>query len=268
VLNRVWDTPSNGYAEKFKHTVEPVLTLSRTTAIDDFDRVVSGVDNTIVGGTTGLTYGINNRLYAKRRLGATSQSQEIARVSLTQSYYTDRRAAQADPNYQTSNTGAQPSNFTPLRADLTISPTTAFNSTLTAEIDPKHRELRSLSAGAGHNWANGSTTVSWTQRFFIENLIGFNDPNSVSRTLTLRTTAHTPDFRYGGTYSFTLDAFRSNIVQQTAQAYYNAQCCGFSVQYMRSNTSLLSNNDLFLFSFTLAGLGSFSPFNTGSNGFR
>ena len=35
VFSRVFDTPGNGYAEKFKHTVEPVLTLSRTTSLPD-----------------------------------------------------------------------------------------------------------------------------------------------------------------------------------------------------------------------------------------
>ena len=68
VFNRIFNTPDNGYAERFKHTVEPFLTVQRTSAINDFARIiqVDGVD-TIVGGTTNFSYGINNRFYAKRR---------------------------------------------------------------------------------------------------------------------------------------------------------------------------------------------------------
>ena len=67
VFNRIWDTPDNGYAEKFKHTVEPFLNISRTSAIDNFNRIIQidGTD-TIVGGSTQYTYGLNNRFYAKR----------------------------------------------------------------------------------------------------------------------------------------------------------------------------------------------------------
>ena len=35
-FNRVWDTPGNGYAEKFKHTVEPFLNIAKTSSDDDF----------------------------------------------------------------------------------------------------------------------------------------------------------------------------------------------------------------------------------------
>ena len=40
VFARVWNTPDNGYAEKFKHSVEPFLTIGRTTSIDEFDRII------------------------------------------------------------------------------------------------------------------------------------------------------------------------------------------------------------------------------------
>ena len=40
VFTRVWNTPDNGYAERFKHTIEPFLNIQRTTAIDDFNRIV------------------------------------------------------------------------------------------------------------------------------------------------------------------------------------------------------------------------------------
>ena len=49
MFNRIWNTPGNGYAEKFKHVIEPTLTIQRTTAIDNFDRIVQldGTDYTV-----------------------------------------------------------------------------------------------------------------------------------------------------------------------------------------------------------------------------
>ncbi len=71
VFNRIFDTPENGYAQKFKHVIEPSVVVQRVTAIDVFDRVVriDGSDS-IVGGTTRVTYGLNNRLYAKKSIVA------------------------------------------------------------------------------------------------------------------------------------------------------------------------------------------------------
>lgn len=268
IFNRLWDTPDNGYAEKFKHTIEPFLGFQRTTLINNFDRVVAGVDGGLLGGVTSYAYGVNNRLYAKRRIGQVSQAQQIVSVAIIQTYYTDSRAAQLDPNYGTSFTGAQPSKFSPIKVDLSVYPATGFNGSVRAEIDPRHRELRTLSAGARHIWSGGATDVSWNQRFFIADLDGFNNPDFVSRSLNAASNAHTRDNRYGAIYNFTYDAVRSIILQQSIQGYYNAQCCGLSFQYSRANylNNLVVNNNKFLFSFTLAGLGSFSPFDGGLGG--
>ena len=267
VFNRVWDTPDNGYAEKFKHTIEPVVSVQRTTSANDFGRVVSGVDVPVVGGTTTLRYGLNNRLSAKTKTGQVSRSQEIASVNITQSYYTDSRAALNDPNYGTSSTGT-PSSFSPLRIDLRVNPAPSFSSTLNTEIDPTHREFRTLRAGARHSWFAGYTDVSWNQQFFINDLPGFNTPESVYRTLGVTANAHTRDNQLGGTYGLTMDALRSSILRQSVHAYYSAQCCGVSVMYARTGYSggTFSQNNTFLISFTLAGIGTVSPFAQGGLG--
>ena len=65
-------------AERFKHTIEPFFNVQRTSSIDNFDRIVKieSVDQ-VYGNTTQFTYGLNNRFYAKRKVGAASQAQEI-----------------------------------------------------------------------------------------------------------------------------------------------------------------------------------------------
>jgi len=40
VLTRIWDTPDNGYAEKYKHLIEPNFSIQRVSLIDVYDRIV------------------------------------------------------------------------------------------------------------------------------------------------------------------------------------------------------------------------------------
>ncbi len=83
VFTRVWNTPDNGYAERFKHTIEPFMNIQRTTAIDDYNRIIkTDSSDSIVGNSTSYTYGLSNRVYAKRRVGTISQAQEIVTVDL------------------------------------------------------------------------------------------------------------------------------------------------------------------------------------------
>ncbi len=57
------------------------------------------------------------------------------------------------------------------------------------------------------------------------------------------------------------------MIQQRLTGFYNAQCCGLSFEYQTYNLSGISSSIAipvdrrFFMSFTLAGLGNFSPFN-------
>ena len=113
-FTKVWDTPDNGYAEKYKHTIEPTFTVQRLTAFDDFDRIVKleGYDFTY-GGTTRIAYGIVNRFTAKRRSGASSaRTRDFLTVGVTQSYYSDPQASLYDFGaYPLNYYGRAPSKF-------------------------------------------------------------------------------------------------------------------------------------------------------------
>jgi LPS-assembly protein len=269
VFNRIFNTPDNGYAERFKHTVEPFLTVQHTSPINDFARIIQidGVD-TIVGGTTNFSYGINNRIYAKRRsrTGTVSSAQEILSIELVQTYYTQALAAQYDPRYTTSFSGAQANNFSPVSLSVRATPSTNVNATVRGEIDSKTRELRTLSANTTYNWSGRlQSTVGWTKRFFIEGLTGFNDPQSLDNSLNVSTNLHTSDNRVGTVYAFNYDILRSGMTQQRISAFYNAQCCGIAFEYQTYNyaglNSIFPADHRFFLSFSLAGLGNFSPFN-------
>jgi LPS-assembly protein len=267
-FTRVWNTPDRQYAEKFKHTIEPFLNVQRTSSIDNYRQiiVIDGTD-AIVGGTTSYAYGLNNRLYAKRKLGQTSQAQQILSLELTQSYYTDARASQFDPRYNTSFSGAAPNKFSPIALTVRGTPTVDVNATMRAEFDSRYHELRTLSVNGSYNWTQRvQTSVGWSHKFFIKDLSGFNNPAALDHYLNLAANAHTRDNRYGTVYSFNYDVLRSTMLQQRVSAFYNAQCCGIAFEYQRYNFAgipsfVVPSDHRFFMSFTLAGLGNFSPFN-------
>jgi len=277
VLVRVWDTPDSDYAERFKHTIEPTFGIQRTSAIDQSNLIIvnDGIDQ-IIGNTTSINYGISNRLYAKRHIGTTSQAQQIVVVDLFQTYYSDARASLVDPRFATTNipglTSSVPNKFSPITLNARISPSTSTDTALHLEFDSKYKQLRVLSATSGYNWrARIQTSATWSKKFFIPELGGFNDPTQLDSALNFSTNAHTLTNKYGTNYSLNYDLLHKRFIQERITAFYNAQCCGLAFEYQQYNFQGLSTIGLpsdhrFFLSFTLAGLGNFSPFNGGLSG--
>ena len=279
VFNRVWDTPDNGYAEKFKHSVEPFVNIQYTSPVDNFAQIVQfdGFDQ-FVGGTQ-YTYGLNNRFYAKRKSatpGAPAQSREILSVELTQTYYTNQLASQLDRQYQTNSisgsTDSVPSSFSPVALSVRGQPTNEINATVRAEFDSRYHSLRTISANGTYSWNNRvQTTVGWSKRGLIPQLAGFNDPTYLDQSINASTNVHTKDNQFGGLYTFNYDVLHSSVLQQRMTGFYNAQCCGLAFEYQTYNFSAFSSSPVaadhrFFLSFTLAGLGNFSPFSGAMSG--
>jgi LPS-assembly protein len=283
VFNRVWDTPENGYAEKFKHSIEPVLTVQRTSSVDNIDQIVKldGTDS-FVGGAT-LTYGLNNRFYAKRKLtpGAQAQAREVFDVELGQSYYTNQNAAQYDLQYQTTLGQLAPTHFSPIALSFRALPADTVNATLRAEFDARYHAMRTISAQGTYSWTTRVQVAGgWSKRGYIPEIREFNDcreptpgciPAQLDQALNFSSTMHTRDNTVGGVYSFNYDVLHGTLIQQRVSAFYNAQCCGLAIEYQTYNygansVSPIPADHRFFLSFTLAGLGNFSPFNGALSG--
>jgi LPS-assembly protein len=278
VFNRVWDTPDNQYAEKFKHTIEPFFNIVRTSSVDNFDRIIR-IDGTdiIFGGNTQLTYGVNNRFYAKLPgiAGQRSQPREILDVAVTQSHYSQTQASQYDTQYPTSSNTVAASNFSPILIAVRGMPTNQLSAQASIEIDSRYLALRQISAGGGYSWAGRvQTNVNWSKRAFIEQLQGFNDPLNLTQAISAQTNVHTRDNHFGGIYSFNYDVLQGTMLNQRMSAFYNSQCCGIAFEYQTFNFGgvtgpgllPISSDHRFFLSFTLAGLGNFSPFNGAMSG--
>jgi LPS-assembly protein len=271
VFNRIFDTPGSGYAEKFKHVIEPAVTFQRVTSVEHFNRIVrlESLDS-VVGGSTRMTYGLTNRLYAKRRTAeGQSVSREIVNMELAQTYYTDALAAQFDRQYRTSFTGSTqvpPTKLSPISITGRVSPADEINATVRAEYDTHFMALRTIEANATIQRETLQSTLGWSQRRFVPGLPGFDDRARLPHSLNSATTIRTRGSRIGGTYAFSYDLLRDAMLQQRVIGFYNAQCCGFAVEYQTYNLgavapSLLIPQDRRInVSFTLAGIGSFSNF--------
>ncbi len=263
VFNRIFNSPGHAFAEKWKHVVEPTLTIQRTTAIDEFPNIVQIESaDSVVGGVTRLTYALSNRLYAKKKV-----SREIMSLSVSQTYYTDQRAAQFDQNYQSSyNTDAAPTNFSAVAVSTRISPTDRLNGEFRTEWDPTVHTLKTLSASGSMRsgeWLDLS--AGWSRRRLIPELPDFSNPASATHYLNAATTMRSASNRLGASYSFNYDFQRDFFLQQRVLAYYNAQCCGVVVEWQTFNFQgipgiTVPQDRRFNISFSLAGIGTFSNF--------
>ena len=272
-FNRVFNTPKGTFAEKYKHVIEPSVTIQRVTPIEMFNRIlVNDATDNIVGNVTRVAYGLTNRLYAKPPAaggaapGSGAPPREIASFTLTQTYYTDARAATYDRNYQSSYNRGAPSHLSPLVALLRVSLSDNVQGELRAEYDTKFKAVRTLSASGTRRqgeWLD--VTGSWSLRRFIEGLPGFDDPDRKDHYLNATTRVRTPKNRLGGAYGFNWDIGHGTFLQQRVTGYYNAQCCGFAVEYQTysfgglSSVAGIPRDRRFRIAITLAGSGTFPP---------
>jgi hypothetical protein len=265
VLNRIWTFPGSKYAEKLKHSIQPFFNVGRISGVDNFERIVQ-IDSadTVVGSTTRVAYGVTNRVYRKPAGGG--QSREILNATVGQSYYTDERAAQYDRYYQTSFNGTAPTKFSPLSIAIRTLPTDYMTTNFRAEYDTRFHAFRTMAADGTIDWRGWiQASAGWSQRRFVEGLSGFDDPDRRDHYINGLTNVRLKQNRYGLMHQFNYDLLRSSFLQQRMMAYYNAQCCGFAVEYQAYDLSQLGyspvqKDNRLNFSFTLAGIGSFANF--------
>lgn len=261
-FSRIFDTPGGGYATRWKHVIEPTVTVTRSTAFDGFDQVAKndGVD-TLRGGVTSVTYGLTNSLLAKRSIGGgPAQAQEVASIIVQQSYYSDALAAVYDTSTQ--STGA-PGKLGPLSFIARAQPSTRFNTQFNLDYDTKYHGIRQTSLGSGLQGRILTASVGWSKQFFIKDLIGYNDKTRLANSVNVSATFHAPDNHINGTWNWNYDFANKHQLQQRAMVSYMSQCCGVAAEFQTYyigafNVNGIQQDRRFNLSFSLAGLGTFS----------
>jgi len=283
VLTRVF-SPNNRVASRLKHVIEPSYSVKRRTTIETQDFIPTAVaPETIVGGTTQLSYGLANRVLIRQDdplKPTAAASRELLNVSVRQSYYSDLRASKYDAGYAFSYLYRTASPFSPVAVAVRAVPTGSMVVDFKLEYDPR-KEARFKVVGVGLNGSFSSslieTTAGWSRLSYGTETIG--GTGGTVNAIIVRSNnyfAQTTKFilgggKYGANVTLNYDITRSTLVNQTYGAYYNAQCCGISAEYVSYNygsgsstvfagSTLLPQNRRFNLSFTLAGVGSFSNF--------
>jgi hypothetical protein len=184
-------------------------------------------------------------------------------VVLSQTYYSNPQASLYDSNYSTSFSGLPPSHHSPVRLTVRATPTDQLNGSFKLEYDQRQAGLMSLAADAQASvsrWLR--LTGGYSERLTSALATVPQRDRFVNGAVTLRS----DDNRVGGSYSFNYDIGRGTMLMNRVLGYYNAQCCGFAVEYQTysfGQTGVLSGlgaDRRFNFTFTLAGLGTFSNF--------
>ena len=265
VFAKIWTPGENGYADQFKHLIEPRISISWLSAFDRFNDVVQ-IDSidTLVGGTTTITYGVDNRLLARRRVagGGRGVPREILSVSITQSRYSNALAAAYDSQYHSVNVNP----YSPIQVTASVTPGEGVHARFQMYIDSKLLKVRSYSASTTLGQGPTQLTAGWSKRQFIPELPGYNTPASATHFLNFSVSTHSVSGKVGGTYAANLDVRARALLQQRVVLNLNAQCCGVSLDFQTLRQGVFGSTVLpadrrFGIAFSLAGLGSFSnPF--------
>jgi LPS-assembly protein len=267
VLSRVFQPSGSADGARLKHVIEPEIVVQHTTGFEGRDRIVlieSG--DYVYGGTSSVTYGLTNRLLARRGGGAagrTAGTREVLTVQLQQTRYSDRLAGTIDPRYSGGFTERPGALFSPIAVSVRANPTDTAGVTLRAEYDAKRGLLETLQF-AGNVTAGSwlSSSGGWSRSLSVANVL---EPNEVTPRNFLSSRSQVTLWRrqVGGSYAFDLNVSDRTLVQQRLGLFYNAQCCGVAIEYQTfdygtSTVVAVKRDRRVNISFTLAGLGSFS----------
>jgi len=260
VFTKIFNTPGSSYAQKWKHVIEPTLTITKRTLIDNVLNIVQLESyDQVPGGDTQYIYGLSSRLYAKKE-----SAREILSASLQQTYYTKEIAASVDPNYSsTVGTLHPPGNFSPLALQVHVSPTTITDATMRAEFDSKTQAMTQFAL-------NGGMALGWTvvnAGWSLSRNIPLNPSlpiTTASHFLNAMAITRRPGNGWSGAYGFNYDMKNKDFLNQRFIAHYNTQCCGLAMEFQKYNfgtragTVGVPTDHRFNLSFTLAGIGTFS----------
>jgi LPS-assembly protein len=263
VFTKIWDAAPDSSAERYKHVIEPAFNYQQVTPIEDYWRtpILSNYTDFVIGGAGRITYGLTNRLLRRDRPreGASVGAREFLSIGIQQTYYSDNLSSRYDPTYASSSTSRRPVDLSPVALTVRYQPTFSTTAQMRLEHDVSGGGLQSLSASGSVNVGLQSVNASLSRR-------RFDRTQRPDTYLSTGASAALVQGRVTGTYSLSWDIGRNSIVSQTLAAAYFAQCCGFGVEFQKYNFAQVSplypipSDKRINFSFTLAGLGTFSNF--------
>jgi LPS-assembly protein len=258
---RIFDTPDNGYAARFKHVIEPQMVWSYRSRIEDFDVLPKFDGNDYLPGTNQVAFSLVNRILAKRVVNGKEQPNptEMLTWVLSQRYFFDANASLYDPQFSTPyfTPDGTPSNYSPITSRVNFRPSRSLTASWNLDYDINFKAVRSASTGGNYSGRWGRLQGVWTRRNIPDRDIvrsSFRLGGQVNLTSALRANFET-------SYDWSLKILR----HMRAGIEYNVQCCGFLFDYNRYNFGGFRDENTFRFGITLANIGSFGTSLGGTN---
>ena len=258
-LEREFATPNLKYSQKFRHTMEPWVSVDYLSPFNQRNQVIQldPMIDQLVGGTTQIAYAYINRLYAK--IGDDPSPREILSVTLSQSWYSNAQAGAIDPNYPVASINT----YSPINFRVVSSPVDDIRADFQVYVDSTTRRVQSYSARGFLRPQNGERleiSGGWSLRPIIGN---FTTPGIASHFIDASTTFRLMNGKIEGMYSLNYDIKNNGLVQQRMRGFYGAQCCGIAIDYQMMNVSQYQlqgtpRDRRLAVTFTLAGLGAFT----------
>jgi LPS-assembly protein len=254
VVTKVFESPG-----RFKHMIEPRVSVNWLSPFEHVNNVINNdysVD-CLVGGNTTVTYSLAN-LFMARRGGANGPVRQFFSTSISQSYYTLATASACDTQYQTQ----APAQFSSVKINAVTAPTDSVQGRFDMYLDSRTLQAQSYGASVTATGSRGQVSAIWSKRQFLPDVPGYNNPAAATHALIGWTSVRTPSGRWIGNFSFQADLKQKTLLDWRTSLSYAAQCCGVSVDYQVVNVAPygvgIQTDHRFNFSFTLAGIGTFS----------
>ena len=165
-FSRIFNTPDNGYAEKYKHVIEPQLVWSYRSLVDNFDEIPKFDSNDYVPGTNQFSFAIVNRFLAKRKIGKSEKAvpYEFLTWTLAQRYFLQVEASLYDRQFSTPffTPDGVPSKYSPVTSKLRFRPTGRLAASWNFEYDVNFKRMRSMSLVGSYRgeWGNVSGSLA------------------------------------------------------------------------------------------------------------
>lgn len=268
-LERIYAPPKWLHlGSKLKHVIEGEARYEYMTGINQFQQIVRYDDTDLLSDTNQLTLSIVNRIYRKEKSGNAS---EVLSWRVSQARF-------FDPTFGGAVVGAVPGSGVPgyrnvvfWSADLTPiafldGPRTYSPIVSTMDLSPfpfVSINWRTDYDPLRHGFVDQSYGTTFRQKKYFANV----SQTAITTNQILVPTANQITFGggYGGSTSKGWN-FSGNIIRdlqrhvdfyESVQAVYNTDCCGFSVRYQRINFGARQDENQFLFSFSIANIGTF-----------
>jgi LPS-assembly protein len=266
VFAKIWDTPDSGFSERMKHVIEPAFTVDYATNFANGGRVpiLSDVADRVIGGSSRLTYGLNNRFFYRARStnAAPGATVQYLTIGLQQTYYTNPLSSLTDTNYVSASYHRLPSDLSDVALNVRVTPKAGIDANTRFEYDVQGKGLQVMTTGVSASWSslNSGTSTATINFSRIQ-------PES-SRTPTGSfggaTTLSFLQGRVKGGYALTWDIQQAALLNQGVTLSYLAQCCGIQTEFQKykypQSIGPIPSDRRFNVSFVLAGLGTFSNF--------